>query len=155
MVFGHDGASRHVFRSADRVVMNATAFLGPIVVLTQLFSNSLDLLRYRALSGGEKPSRCMAGVPLGVWLNLGITITAIVIISFLAVFRDRIPRREGSARLIAGIVLVATVVVVIWSAVVLPLLPARSVTSAAFETGALAVASALVVAFAGSAWASR
>jgi hypothetical protein len=155
MVLGHDGASRQVFRRADQVVMNTTALLGPIVVLAQLFSNSLDLSRYRALSGGEGPSRCLSGIPVGVWVNLGITITAVVIVAVLAVFRNRLPRRGGSARLVAGIVLTATVVVVTWSALVLPLLPARSVTAAAFETGALAVASALVVAFAASAWASR
>jgi hypothetical protein len=97
----------------------------------------------------------MWGMPNGVWLNLAITVLALIAVVGLALARRRLPRREAAPELIAKLVLGITVAFVAWSSIVVPLMSPDVVTSALFEHIAVAVTAALTVAFAAASWLGR
>lgn len=147
------GSSRQVFRSADRVVMVTCSVLGPIVVLSLQFNNSLDLTRQRFTAAPD--SECVAGFPPRVWLHLAITLAAIAALLLVALWRDRLPRGPAYLRVVSRIVLVSTVTVVVWTSIVMPLLPVAVITAATFESVVVVAAAVLVLAFSAASWASR
>lgn len=154
-VLGSYGRNRHLFDSARNLVLVVTSVLGPAILLGLQFSNALDLERYR-LGTGDGAEQCeVGGNPSGVWLNLAITVAALIAVIGLAAARRHLPRREAAPELIAKVVLGFTVVFVLWSAIVVPLLPVGVVTGALFEHLAVAVTAALTVAFATASWMGR
>jgi hypothetical protein len=149
------GANRRVFASGQRVVVAVTAVLGPLVIVGLQFSNAIDLERYRVLSTPGAEQCGPGGFPSGVWLNLVIVVIAAVVIVSLIPLRNRIARRESGVERLAWLCLGFSVLVVLWSAVVLPLLPISVVAGAALEHVILILTSLLAVVFAVGAWASR
>jgi hypothetical protein len=155
-VLGSYGRNRHLFDSARNLVLVVTSVLGPAIVLALQFSNALDLERYRLGIGAEGAEQCDTwGNPGGVWLNLAITGAALIAVLALAAAQRRLPRREAAPELIAKFVLGFTVVFVVWSAIVVPLLPVDVVTGAVFEHVAVAITATLTVAFATASWMGR
>jgi hypothetical protein len=153
-VLGAYGRNRHLFDSARNLVLAVTSILGPAIVLALQFSNSLDVERYRAGAGTAAPCDTW-GMPSGVWVNLAITAAALVAVIGLALARRRLPKWESAPELIAKAVLGFTIMFVMWSAVIVPLLPSGVVTGALFEHAAIAVTAGLTVAFAAASWLGR
>lgn len=152
-VLGAYGKNRHVFDSARNLVLVVTSVLGPTIVLALQFSNGLDVERYRMGGAGEP---CVAGgMPPGVWLNLAITVAALIAVVVLALVRGRLPRWEAAPELIAKTVLGFTVLFAVWSAIVVPLLPPGVVTGSLFEHAAVTLTAILTVAFAAASWLGR
>ena len=85
---------------------------------------------------------------------LAITAVALVAVIGLALARRRLPRWEAAPELIAKTVLGFTIAFVVWSSIVVPLLPAAVVTGAVFEHVAVAVTAVLTVSFAAASWLS-
>lgn len=153
-VLGAYGKNRHVFDSARSLVLVVTSILGPAVLLALQFSNALDVERYRV--GADPDASCQTmGMPAGVWLNLAITVTALLAVLALALARHRLPRWEAAPELIAKTVLGLTIAFVGWSSIVVPLLPTTFVTSALLEHLAVALTAGLTVAFAAASWLGR
>ena len=149
------GANRRVFSSAQGVIVAVTAVLGPLMVVGLQFSNALDLQRYRVVTGAADEQCGPGGLPIGVLVNLGIVALAAAAILGLLLVRDRITRREAAVDRLAWLCLVSTVLVVLWSAVILPLLPVSAVASPLLEHTILAATSLLAVVFAAGSWSSR
>jgi len=149
------GANRRVFASGQGVIVAVTAVLGPLVVVGLQFSNAMDLERYRLLSGAGDKGCGPSGFPTGVWLNLGIVGLAATAILVLLAAREHISRREAAVDRLAWLCLIFTVLVVLWSAVLLPLLPIAAVASPVLEHVILAMTSVLAVVFAAGSWSSR
>jgi hypothetical protein len=149
------GSNRVVFQPAQRAILAMIAILGPTVLLALQFSSSLDLERYR-LSGEQAFGDCGPwGLPVGVWINLGIVLTAIAAVVVLAFFRARLPTSRSASTLLAKAVLGLTGLIAVWTSLVVPLLPVSAVGGAALEHGALAVVAAASVTVSVAAWASR
>ncbi|HSL57497.1 MAG TPA: hypothetical protein VK866_06615 [Acidimicrobiales bacterium] len=148
------GQNREVFRPARQVILVTTGFAGPLVVVALQFSNALDIERVR-LAATESPECSFGGMPNGVWVNLAITLVALAVIGTLALARHRIPARVGAASAVARGVLGFTVVVVLWSALALPLLPSDVVSSPVFEHVTLLVTTLATTVVAATAWAAR
>lgn len=148
------GTNATVFEPAGTVILVATATFGPIVSLALQFSNALDLEHYRAGLSAE-PDCSTGGLPSGVWINLAITAVAVMAVLGVALLRQRLPRSLTAATTVAKGTLVLGVVVTVWTAVVVPLLPIEFITSAAFEHLTLAAAGVATVVVAAAAWAAR
>ena len=153
-VLGAYGKNRHIFDSARSLVLVVTSILGPAIVLSLQFSNGLDVERYRAGTGSGDPCEA-AGLPIGVWINLAITIVALAFVVGLALARNHLPRWEAAPELIAKTVLGFTVLLAVWGSIVVPLLPAGAVTGALVEHAAVALTALLTVAFAAASWLGR
>lgn len=148
------GTNASVLEPAGTVILMATAVLGPIVSLALQFSNALDLEHYRAGLAGEQA--CGAGgLPAGVWINLAIVAVGAVAVLGLALLRHRLPRSLTAATTVAKATLVLAVVVTVWLAVVVPMLPIDFVTGAMFEHVTLAATGFATVIVAAAAWAAR
>jgi hypothetical protein len=119
------GTNAAVFEAAGSVILVATATLGPIVSLALQFANALDLEHYRASLAGE-PGCETGGLPSGVWINLAITVVAGLGVLGVALLRERLPRSLTAAATVAKGTLVLAVVVVVWTSVVVPMLPSSS-----------------------------
>lgn len=153
-VLGAYGSNRLIFESARRLVLVVTSVLGPLVLLSLQFSNALDVERFRA--GSATGDACAeSGMPAGVWVNLAITVLAMLAIVLLALLRRRLPRWEAAPELIAKTVLGFTIAFVAWSAIVVPLLPSAWVTGAAVEHLAVLLTALLTVAFSAASWIGR
>lgn len=153
-LLGTYGRNRAVFRPARQITSVAMAFLGPVVVVALQFSNALDIERVR-LDADDTPECALGGMPTGVWVNLAISTVALVAISVLALARRRIPRHANAANHVARGVLGFTVVVVVWTAMVVPLLSTDMLTSPVFEHVTLVVTSGAAIAVAATAWSGR
>jgi hypothetical protein len=94
-------------------------------------------------------------MPSGVWLNLTITVVALLAVLGLAIARRRLPRWEAAPEVIAKTVLGFTIAFVGWSSIAVPLLPTAAVTGALLEHLAVAVTAAMTVAFAAASWLGR
>lgn len=155
-VLGAYGANRQVFRPAQRVILAMIAILGPAVVLALQFSSALDLERYRLGADGTTPESCGAwGVPDGVWIDLGITLVALTGIVVLALGRDRLPSIRSAPTLVATGTLGYTVVIAVWTSIVVPFLPGSATTAAGFEHFALVVIGIATLAVAAASWTNR
>lgn len=148
------GRNRAVFQPARRIILVAMALLGPTVVVALQFANALDIERVR-LASEETPQCGWGGMPTGVWVNLAITLVALVAIVVLALAKDRLPRRADAASTVARGVLGFTVLVLLWTAMVVPLLSTELLRSPAFEHITLILTSVAAVAVAATAWAAR
>lgn len=153
-VLGAYGRNRHIFDSARSLVLVVTSILGPAVLLALQFSNALDVERFREGAGSDG-SCGAAGMPVGVWINLTITVIALIAVLGLALARRRLPKWETAPELIAKTVLGFTIAFVGWSSIVVPLLPASVVTGAVFEHVAIAATAILTVSFAAASWLGR
>jgi hypothetical protein len=150
------GANRFVFAPAHRIIRVMVGILGPVLVLAMQFSSALDVERVRLASAMDAPPACdVLGFPSGVWVNLVIVVVAIAGVLLLAAFRERLPPRRSAATGAAKVVLGLTVLLTVWSSVVVPLLPASAVISPVLEHGALVISSVGALAVAHAAWASR
>lgn len=149
------GANRRVFAAAQQVIVAATAVLGPLLVVGLQFSNAMDLERYRVQSLAGDQGCGPGGFPSGVWVNLGIVAVAAASILCLLAARERISRQEAAMDRLAWLCLIFTVLVVLWSSVLLPLLPIAAVASPALEHVVLAMTCLLAVTFAAGSWSSR
>lgn len=127
------GANREVFRPAQNVILSMTALLGPVLVIALQFSNALDLAQVRVQAAPEAASCTFAGLPDEIWLNLAVTVLAMLAVVALAALGPRLAVPKSAPVLIAKFVLGFTVASTIWSAVVMPLLPHSLVTGIAFE----------------------
>jgi hypothetical protein len=149
------GPNRQVFRPARSVMLGMTAFLGPVAALSLQFTNALDIERYRASLRGGAESCGSAGIPTGVWINLSITAATLLALVVLAVIHRRLPRTVGASVLIAKGVLGFCVLVVVWSSLVVPLLPTSVVAGAVFEHVTLAATGVATLLVAAAAWSTR
>lgn len=149
------GADRVVFAPARELIRVTTAILGPSVVLALQFSSALDLARYRLQEDTSGIGCDLQGFPVEVWIDLAIVTAAIVSLALLAVFRDRLPVDTSAAPTTAKLVLGVTVVIVVVSAVVVPLLPVATVAGPFMGHVALLVAAVGTVAVAYASWAGR
>ena len=148
------GTNASVFESARAVILVATATLGPIVSLALQFSNAIDLEHYRlSLAAGADCGT--GGLPSGVWINLAITAAAAMAVLGVALLRDRLPHSLTAVTTVAKITLGLAVVVTVWTAMIVPLLPLEFVTGAVFEHVALAATGAATVIVAIAAWTAR
>lgn len=148
------GRNRAVFRPARQIILATTGGFAPAVIVALSFSNALDVERVR-LAAAESPECGPAGMPIGVWVNLAISLVGFAAIGILALVRRRIPPRVGAASSVARGVLGFTVLVVVWSAVVLPFLPIEVISSRAFEHTTLILTSGAAIAVAATAWSAR
>lgn len=153
-VLGAYGKNRHVFDSARSLVLVVTSILGPALLLALQFSNAVDVERYRQ-SIDPSASCGPWGIPTGVWLNLGITVTALGAIVGVALARRRLPHSEGAPELVAKTVLGYTIVLVLWTSLAVPLLPDAVVTNSALEHLAVGLTAALTIAFSAVSWVGR
>jgi hypothetical protein len=145
---------RTLFAPARRVVIGTIAVIGPLVVLGLQFSNVLDVERYR--SRVEPAANCGTwGLPVGVWISLGIVLAGSALVVALALAKEHVPRSPRATVVTAKAVLGATVAIVAWTSIGVPLLPVATVTSAAFEFIALTATVAATTAIAVGAWSSR
>jgi hypothetical protein len=148
------GSNRRVFEPATRVILGATAVFGPLVLLSLQFANAVDLERFRL--GADGGGDCgPGGLPTGIWLNLGLTVAAMAGIGLLALFHNRLPRRIAAPIWISKAVLAFTVVVVVWSSIVLPLLPSVVVGGALVEHLVLGLTAVATLVVAAASWAAR
>ncbi|WP_265522289.1 hypothetical protein [Oerskovia flava] len=148
------GTNATVFESARTVILVATATLGPLVSLALQFSNALDLEHYRV--GLETSTGCGTdGLPSGVWINLAITAVAAVAVLVVALVRKRLPHSLTAVTTVAKVTLGLAVVVTVWTAVVVPLLPLDVITSSVFEHLTLAATGVATVIVAVAAWTAR
>lgn len=148
------GANTAVFEPARATILVATATFGPIVSIALQFSNALDLEHYRAGLSAD-PDCGVGGLPAGVWINLAITIVAIMAVLGVALGRDRLRSSLEAAATVAKATLVLAVLVTVWTSVVVPMLPIEFVTGAVFEHVALAATGVATVIVAAAAWAAR
>lgn len=148
------GANRRVFLPARRIIVVGTSLIGPAVVVAVQFSNALDIERVRLASAAAAPCR-LGGLPDGVWINLAVTTTGLIALVVTALLHRRIPRSARAASRIAVSVLVFTALVIAWTSVAAPLLPAEVLTNAVFEHVALAVTSIAAVVVAMASWSGR
>lgn len=148
------GTNATVFEPAGTVILVATAALGPIVSLALQFSNALDLEQFRVGLVTE-PDCGTGGLPTGVWINLAITAVAAVAVLGVALVRQRLPHSLSAATTVAKATLVLAVVVTVWTAVIVPLLPIEFVTGAVVEHVTLAATGVATVIVAIAAWAAR
>lgn len=153
-VLGAYGRNRHVFDSARSLVLAVTSVLGPAVLLALQFSNALDVERFRLASDPEASCEA-AGLPVGVWINLTVTLVAMAALVVLVVTRRRLPRWEPAPEYVAKAVLGFTVLFVLWSSVLVPLLSTSVVASAAIEHATVVVTALLTVAFSAASWMGR
>jgi hypothetical protein len=114
---------------------------------------TLDLQRYRAAASSVQCG--IWDLPDEVWINVGITASALAAVLALATVRNRLPRRRSAPTLAAKPVLGFTVAVTGWAAVVLPLLQDSTVTGALFEHLTLAVTATTTVGVARASWLGR
>ena len=150
------GANRLVFAPARQLIRVMTAILGPALVLALQFSSALDLARYRLSADVDGIARCdVEGFPLAVWIDLAIVVAAMLGVAVLALLRDRLPTDPSASPNAAKLVLGITVVVVVVASVLVPLLPATTVTSPLLEHGALLVTAVGALSVAYASWASR
>ena len=148
------GTNRQVFQPAEQVILGATAVFGPIVLLSFQFANAVDLERFRI--GSSAAGHCgPGGLPVGIWLNLGITVVAMAGVGLLALLRDRLPQRSSAPVWIAKGVLAFAVVVVVWSSLVVPLLPTVVVGGAVVEHLVLGLTAIATLVVAATSWAAR
>jgi hypothetical protein len=138
----------------NRWVLAVTSVLGPAVLLALQFSNTLDVERYREGAGSDRTCDAL-GMPAGVWINLAITLAAILAVLGLALFRSRLPKWEAAPEPIAKTVLGFTITFVGWSSIVGPLLPTGTGTSALIEHVVVALTATLTVALAAASWFGR
>lgn len=147
------GANRAVFLPAQQIILAGTALFGPVVLLSFQFANAVDVERLRldpaAASCGP------AGVPSGLWVNLAITVSALVAIALLALNRNRLPARNQAPTWIAKGVLGFNVAVVAWSSIVVPLLSVGVVGGAITEHVVVAVSALATVLVAAASWSAR
>lgn len=151
------GANRLVFAPAQRLIRFVIAVVGPILILALQFSSALDVARFRTqMNGLDEDGSCgMLGLPNAVWVDLGIVSAAIVAVSLLWVYRNRVHQNEAAATIAAKAVLGLTVGVVMVASLAVPLLPAAALASPALEHGAVLVSVVGSLAVAYAAWASR
>lgn len=150
------GANRFVFAPAHRVIRGMVGILGPVPVLALQFSSALDVERARLGTAMDASPACYAlGLSAGVWVNLVTVFVAIAGVLLLAAFRDRLPASRSAATGAAKVVLGLTVLLVVWSSVVVPLLPVSAVISPVLQHGALVISSLGALAVAHAAWANR
>lgn len=148
------GANRRAFLPAQRVIMISTSLLGPAVVIAVQFSNALDIERVRLASDTAAQCR-LGGLPDGVWINLAITAAGLIMLVVTALLHRRIPRHAGAASRIAIAVLAFTALVVVWTSLAAPLLPADVLTNAVFEHVALTATAIAAVGVAITSWSGR
>ena len=148
------GTNAAVFEPARAVILVATATLGPIVSIALQFANALDLEHYRASLTAD-PGCGTGGLPTGVWINLAITAASVLAVLGVAALRHRLPHSLTAASTVAKATLVLAVVITVWTAVVVPMLPIDLVTSSAFEHVALAATGVATVIVSAAAWAAR
>lgn len=96
-----------------------------------------------------------AKLPDGVWINLAITVVGLIALGVTALLHRRIPRNSRAASRIAVAVLLYTTLVVIWTSIAAPLLPAEVLTNAVFEHVALAITALAAVGVAITSWSGR
>jgi hypothetical protein len=148
------GANRRAFMPARRIIVVATSLIGPAVVVAVQFTNALDIERVRIAADPTVQCR-LWGLPDGVWINLAITAVGLIALVATALLHRRIPRTSRAASRIAVSVLLYTTLVVIWTSVAAPLLPAAVLTNAVFEHVALALTALAAVGVAITSWSGR
>jgi hypothetical protein len=149
------GGGSRVFGPSRQMILRVTGAVGPVVLLGLLFSNSLDIERFRVGIGAGREQCALLGLPAGVLVNLGIIAAGCVAIGLIAGFERRLPRRRATQSALAKGVLGFTATALLWTSIAIPLLPLDLVTSAAFEHGAVLLSTLVTVLFAAGAWISR
>lgn len=107
------------------------------------------------LASSATPECPLGGLPSGVWINLAITGSGLVVVGAIALFRNHIPGNAHAASWIAVAVLVYTALVVVWTSLVAPLLPSDLLVNAAFEHVALTLTALTAAGVAVASWAGR
>ncbi len=149
------GGNSCIFEPGRNLIVRATGLYGPIIVIAFQFSNALDTEAYRATTGGQTTATCFAGVSIGVWINLAISLVAIAALIVLAAIGRRLATRRGAAAMVGRATLGFTIAITVWTAMVVPFLPLELVTSATLEHLTLAATATGSVAFGAAAWLSR
>jgi len=149
------GANREIFLPAQYVIILMTSLLGPIIVLALQFSNALDLQFFRIEVAPEAANCSVAGLPNEIWINLAITVVALVAVLLLSALGRRLHIPREAPMLIAKVVLGFTVAATFWTAIAVPLLPIELIASALFEHIILALTATATVAVAAVAHAGR
>lgn len=149
------GSNREIFLPAQSVIVVMISLLGPIIVLGTQFSNALDLQHFRIQSDPASEICTFAGLPNALWVNLAITLLAVVAVLVLAAIgrRLRVPRQ--APMWIAKVVLGFTVAAAVWTSVVVPMLPVELIAGALFEHVTLSLTAIATVAVAAAAQAGR
>jgi hypothetical protein len=149
------GMNREVFLPAQYVIVRITSLLGPVLVIAMQFSNALDLQHFRVASDPAAASCTVAGLPDEIWVNLAITLVAMLGVVGLAAIGRRIGVSRRAPTLIAKTVLGFIVAVTAWSAVMVPLLPLDVVTGVLFERTILVLTALASLAMAAAAQAGH
>ena len=149
------GRNRAVFLPARSVMLTMSAVLGPVVSLSLQFANAMDIEAYRASVSPETNDCTVGGLSSGVWINIVITVAALLVILLLALVRHRLPRTIKASELIAKGVLGYTVAIVVWTSMVVPLLSRDVVAGAVFEHVTLSATGVATILVAAAAWAAR
>lgn len=97
------GRNREVFEPARRVTIFTISSLGPVVLLAQQFSGSLDLERYRLTIAGPGADCGPGGLPTGAWIDLVIVGVALVAVIVLALKKERLPRPSTAPTVGVGV----------------------------------------------------
>lgn len=148
------GGNRGMLEPANALIGQVTGVLGPIVLVAFGFSNALEVEFHRH---GAHPSAaaCLGSLPGGVWLNGGICAAAMVLIALIPLLTRGRSVGTAAAATVGRVTLLFTVFVAVWTAAVVPFLPAAVIASAFVEHLIVTLNAIGSVAFAAAAWLSR
>lgn len=145
------GTNRSIMQPAQNLVARTTALWGPMIVVALQFSNTLDTEALR--EGGHL--RLEWPFSTGILINLGVSIVAIILIVLVPVVGRNRHVAATTTAVIGRVTLGFTVVVTLWCALVVPLLPSDFVLGAVLEHVTLAVAAVAAVVYSWAAWMTR
>ena len=148
------GGNRRMLEPANALIARVTGIFGPIIVVAFGFSNGLDVEAFRAFTAPSDVV-CVAGVPSGVWINAILSGVALALIALVPVAGRRWRLDSTASAMIGHVTLAFTVAVALWSAAIVPFLPAGVVGGPVLEHAILAIGATGAVAFSAAAWLSR
>jgi hypothetical protein len=148
------GGNRNMLLPATALIARVTGIFGPIIAVAFAFSNALDVEAHRA-SVAPADVVCVAGVPIGVWINLALCGVAVAAIAVVPVVGRGRRLDSTAAAMIGHATLAFTVAVAVWIGAVVPFLPREVIGGALIEHVVVGISAAGAVAFGAAAWLSR
>lgn len=150
-LYGHN---RRMMVPAQNLISAVAGIFGPILVISFQFNNSLKVYSWRATNNAES-TICSAGVPNEIWINIAISVAAIIAIALIPLIGRRVRINTHSAALIGKVALVFTFIISVWTETIVPFLPHEYVGGATLEHTILAITAVASFTFGAASWFSR
>ncbi len=150
------GSNRAMMQPAQNLISRTTALWGPIIVVAMQFSNTLDteVLRQGVPGDGEHAGLSWP-FSSAIWINLAVSAVAIVAIAVVPFIGGHRRVAATTTAVIGRATLGFTVVVTLWCAFAVPLLPSGFILSAAVEHATVVVTAVATVVYSWAAWLTR